>query len=106
MKLFFVDWIISGVNEQSILLLKPILFKTTLIWIKKIVTIYHDVLEQDRISLSNKIIVICLLYSKLTILLFISWKWISQTLSTTSSHWNVTNPKPGTENQTQFIVNV
>lgn len=32
----------------------------------------------------------------LTILLFISWKWISQTLSTTSSDWNVTKPKPET----------
>lgn len=31
---------------------------------------------------------------QLTILLFISWKWISQTLSTTSSLWNVTNPNP------------
>lgn len=35
--------------------------------------------------------------TKLTILLLISWKWISQTLSTTSSLWNVTNPKPGTK---------
>ena len=33
----------------------------------------------------------------LTILLFISWKWISQTLSTTSSDWNVTKPKPRTK---------
>lgn len=32
--------------------------------------------------------------NKLTILLFISWKCISHTLSTTSSLWNVTNPKP------------
>lgn len=30
----------------------------------------------------------------LTILLLISWKCISQTLSTTSSEWNVTKPKP------------
>lgn len=33
----------------------------------------------------------------LTILLLISWKWISQTLSTTSSLWNVTKPKPATK---------
>lgn len=30
----------------------------------------------------------------LTILLLISWKWISQTFSTTSSFSNVTNPNP------------
>jgi len=32
--------------------------------------------------------------SSLTILLLISWKWISHTFSTTSSFSNVTNPKP------------
>lgn len=31
----------------------------------------------------------------LTILLLISWKWISQTFSTTSSFSNVTKPNPG-----------
>ena len=33
-------------------------------------------------------------WGKLTILLLISWKWISQTFSTTSSFSNVTKPKP------------
>lgn len=36
----------------------------------------------------------CLRIRTLTILLLISWKWISQTFSTTSSFSNVTNPNP------------
>lgn len=39
-----------------------------------------------------------------TILLLISWKWISQTLSTTSSLWKVTKPKPATQHKRQFSI--
>lgn len=51
----------------------------------------------DNICITDFIILLlwhCNINRKLTILLLISWKCISQTLSTTSSEWKVTKPKP------------
>lgn len=41
--------------------------------------------------------------SRLTILLLISWKWISHTFSTTSSFSNVTKPNPGEEEASVWV---
>lgn len=38
-----------------------------------------------------------------TILLLISWKWISHTFSTTSSFSKVTKPKPGKEREKKTL---
>lgn len=56
-----------------------------------------------RFMFSLIIIVLQSAYIVLTILLLISWKCISQTLSTTSSEWNVTKPKPVDKKQNNKV---